>query len=67
MSFDIAADLLIEAHLDSPLISHPDILEFEGHCGIAIRAERHDERCLDLIFFLERDLVIAGVTVKERE
>ena len=28
---------------------------------------RHDERCLDLVFFLEGDLVIAGVTVKEGE
>ena len=28
---------------------------------------RHDERCLDLVFFLEGDLVIARVTVEEAE
>ena len=58
---------MIEAHLDSPLISRPNVLEFEGHGGVAIRTEGGDERRLDLIFFLEGDLVIAGVTVKEGE
>ena len=67
VSFDVAADLLIEAHLDSPLISRPDVLESEGHGGVAIRTEGHDERRLDSVFFLEGDLVIAGVTVKEGE
>ena len=29
--------------------------------------QRRDERRLDLVFFLEGDLVIAGVTIKEGE
>ena len=39
VSFDVVAYLLIEAHLDGPL----GVLESEGHGGIAIRTERHDE------------------------
>ena len=61
------ADLLIKAHLDSPLISRPGILESKGHGGVAVRTEGRDEQRLDLVFFLEGDLVIAGVTVKEGE
>ena len=49
VSFDVAAYLLIEAHLDGPLVGHPNVLESEGHGGIAIRTERRDERCLDLV------------------
>ena len=60
-------NLLIEAHLDSPLISRPGVLESEGHGGVAIRTEGRNERRLDLVFFLEGDLVITGVTVEEGE
>ena len=67
VGFDIAADLLVEAHMDSPLIGRPSVLESEGHSGVAVSTERHDERRLDLVFFLEGDLVIAGVTVEEGE
>ena len=49
------------------MISHPDVLESKGHGGVAICNEGCDERRPDLIFFLEGDLVIAGVTVKEGE
>ena len=58
---------MIEAYLDSPLISRTGILESKGHGGVAIRTKGCDERRLDLVFFLEGDLVIAGVTVKEGE
>ena len=34
---------------------------------MAICTERHDERCLDLVTFLEGYLVIAGVTIEEGE
>ena len=61
------ADLLTEAHLDVPLVGRPNVLESEGHGGVAVCTEGCDERCLDLVFFLEGDLVIAGVTVKEGE
>ena len=53
VSFDVANNLLIEAHLDSPLISHPGVLESEGHGGVAVCTEGRDERCLDLVFFFE--------------
>ena len=61
------ADLLVEAHLDGPLIGSPSVLESEGHSCVAICPERHDERHFDLVFFLEGDLMIARVTVKEGE
>ena len=43
VSFDVVADLLIEAHLDGPLIGRPGVLESEGHGGVAVRPERRDE------------------------
>ena len=49
VSFDIAAYLLVKAHLDGPLVGCPGVLESEGHGGIAIRTKRCDERCLDLV------------------
>ena len=67
VGFDVAADLLVEAHLDSPLIGCPCVLESEGHSGVAVCTKRRDERRLELVFFLEGDLMIAGVTIKERE
>ena len=42
VSFDIVADLLIEAHLDGPLVCRPGVLESEGHGGVAVRTERRD-------------------------
>ena len=67
VGFDVAADLLVEAHLDSPLIGCPSVLESEGHSGVAVCTERRDKRCLDLVFFLEGDLMVARVTVKKGE
>ena len=61
------AYLLIEAHLDGPLVCRPSVLESEGHDGVVVGTERRDERHLDLVFFLEGDLVIAKVTIKEGE
>ena len=58
---------MIKAHLDGPLIGRPGVLETEGHGGVAVCTEGHDEQCLDLVFFLEGDLVIARVTVEEGE
>ena len=67
VSFDVAANLLIEAHLDGPLIGRPDVLESKGHGGVAVRTKGHDEQHLDLVFFLEGDVVTAGVTIEEGE
>ena len=61
------ADLLVEAHLDGPLIGRPSVLESEGRSGVAVCTEGRDERRLDLVFFLKGDLMITGVTVKEGE
>ena len=49
------------------MVGHPGIFESERHGGIAIRTERCDERCFDLVVLFEGYLVIAGVTVKEGE
>ena len=67
VGFDVTVNLLVEAHMDSPLIGRPSVLESKGHSGVAVCTERRDERRLDLVFFLEGDLVITGVTVKEGE
>ena len=58
---------LIVAHLDGPLVGCTGVLESEGHGGIAICTERHDERCFDLVIFFEGYLVIARVIVEEGE
>ena len=67
VSFDFVADLLIKAHVDGPLVGHPSVLESKGHGGIAVCTKRHDERRLDLVFFLKGNLVIARVIVEEGE
>ena len=58
---------MVKAHLDGPLVGCPSIFESKRHGGIAIRIERRDERCFDLVVLFERYLVIAGATVKEGE
>ena len=55
--------MLVEAHLDCPLIGRPGILESEGHGHVAVGAEGRDERRLDLVFFLQHDLVITRVAI----
>ena len=55
----------IEANLDGPLIGRPGVLESEGHGGVAVCLKRHDEQCLDLVFFLEGNLMIAEVTIEK--
>ena len=67
VSFDVADDLLIEAHLDGPLVGHLGVLESKGHGGIAICTKRRDERHFDLVVIFERYLVIDGLTVEEGE
>ena len=67
VGFDVTVDLLVEAHLDGPLIGSPDILESEGHSFVAVCTERRDEWRLDLVVFLKRYLVIARVTIEEGE
>ena len=61
------AYLLVKAHLDGPLVGRPGIFESKRHGGVAIRTERHDEQCFDLVVLFKGYLVIAGVTVEEGE
>ena len=49
------------------MVGRPDIFESKRYGGIAIRTERSDERCFDLVILFDRYLVIAGVTVEEGE
>ena len=53
--------------MNGPLVGPSSFFEFEGHGGITIRTERHDERRLDLVILFEGYLVIAGVTIEEGE
>jgi len=43
VSFDVATDLLVEAHLDDPLISCSGVLESEGHSFLTVGTEGRDE------------------------
>ena len=61
------ADLSVEAHLDGPFIGSPGVLESKGQSGVAVCTKRRDERRLDLVFFLEGDLMITRVTFKKGE
>ena len=49
------------------MVGRPRIFGSERHGGIAVRTERRDERCFDLVVFFEGYLVISGVTVEEGE
>jgi c-di-GMP-binding flagellar brake protein YcgR len=53
--------------LDGLLIGGPCILQPEGHGGVGICSKGGDECCLDLVFFLESDLVVTRVAVEEIE
>jgi hypothetical protein len=57
--------LPLEAGLDSSLVCSAGVLQPEGHGVVAVRAKQGDECGLLLVFFLDRDLVVAGVAVKE--
>jgi hypothetical protein len=45
------------------LISHTYVLEPKGHGRVATGAEGRDERRLDLVFFLQRNLEITIVAI----
>ena len=58
VGLDILPDLVLKTALDGSLISCTYVFEFEGHGHVAVGAEGRDERRLDLVFFLQHDLVI---------
>jgi hypothetical protein len=57
--------LVLETALDGTLIRGPRVLEPERHCRVAVGAERRDKRGLDLVVFVESDLVITRVAIKK--
>ena len=62
---DVLPDVVLEAALDGSLISHTCILEIKGHGHVAVGAKGRNEQCLDLDFFLQRDLVITRVAISK--
>jgi hypothetical protein len=67
VGFNILVELLLEAGLDSLLVGGVGVLQLERHRRVAIGAEQGDERGLLLVFFLDSNLVVPGVAVKEAE
>jgi hypothetical protein len=51
--------LIGEAHLNGALIGCSSIFQTERHSFVGVSPERSDERGLDLILLLERNLVIS--------
>jgi hypothetical protein len=49
------------------MVCCPCVLQPKGHSLLGIRSKRDDERCLDLVFFLEANLMVARVAIKERQ
>jgi hypothetical protein len=49
------------------LIYSPCVLQPEGHSFVSVCPKQGDEHCLDLVLFLEGDLMVGRVAVKERE
>jgi hypothetical protein len=47
---ELISDLVLEALLDGSLISRPGVLEPERHGRVAVGAEGHNERGLNLVF-----------------
>jgi hypothetical protein len=53
--------------LYTPLVHCPCAFESEGYCCITKCTEQSNERCIDLIFDLERYLMIPQVTIQEAQ
>jgi hypothetical protein len=49
------------------LVGGANVLQPEQHHCVVVGAERGDERCLLLVFFLDGDLVVSRVAVEETE
>jgi hypothetical protein len=57
--------LVLETVLDGALVRGPHVLEPERHCRVVVGAKRCDKRCLDLVVFVESDLVITRVAIEK--
>ena len=49
------------------LVCSPNVLQTKWHCDIVERSEGGDERCHELVGLFHRDLMVAGVHIKEVE
>ena len=67
VGLDVAVQLVGEAKLYRTLISGSCIFQPEGHSFVGACTERGDKCGFDLVFFLEGDLVIARLAIKEGE
>ena len=65
ISVNIAMQLVGKTQLYRPLVGGSCILQPKRQGLVGVCPVRGDEYRLDLIFFFERDLVVARVTVKE--
>jgi hypothetical protein len=52
IDLDVAADLLLQARLHTPLIGGSGVLEPEGHRHVVVYPVRGDESCLVFVFNL---------------
>jgi hypothetical protein len=57
--------LVLETVLVGALVCGPRVLKLEQHCYVAVGVERRDKRCLDLVVFVESDLVITRVEIEK--
>jgi hypothetical protein len=57
--------LVLEILLDGALVCGPRVLEPERHGHVVVGAERRDKRRLDLVIFVESNLVITKVAIEK--
>jgi hypothetical protein len=67
IGFDILVELSLETGLDSSLVGGAGVFQPERQGRVAVGAERGDERGLFPVFFLDNNLVVPRVAVKEAE
>jgi hypothetical protein len=67
VGFNVPMQLISKAHLDRALISRSCVFQPKGHSFVSLCPEQGDERGFDLIFLLERNVVISRITIKEAE
>ena len=67
IGFNIAMQLIVKVELNRSLICGSSVLQPKGHSLVSISSILGDERSLDMVIFLEGNLVVARVTIKEGE
>jgi hypothetical protein len=64
VGFNIAMQLVGETQLNGLLVHSPRVLQPEGYSYIGVCSKWGDECGLDLIFFLDGNLMVARVAIK---